>query len=74
MEPWFHEGCLKHYQRKQAKLQWFQDQNQINGDNINNVRHEASRYFTNKKKKHLKDKINELATHSKNKNIRHVEE
>jgi hypothetical protein len=34
------------------------------------LRHEASRYFRNKKREHLKDKINELATNSKNKNIR----
>jgi hypothetical protein len=29
-----------------------------------------SRYFRNKKGEYLKDKINELATNSKNKNIR----
>jgi hypothetical protein len=34
------------------------------------VRCEACRYFRNKKKEYLKDKINELATNSKNKNIR----
>jgi hypothetical protein len=34
------------------------------------VRREASRYFRNKKREYLKDKINELATNSKNKNIR----
>jgi hypothetical protein len=38
--------------------------NEINGDNLNNVRYEASRQFRNK------NKINELATNSKNKNIR----
>jgi hypothetical protein len=31
---------------------------------------EASRHFKNKKREYLKDKINELATNSKNKNIR----
>jgi hypothetical protein len=41
----------------------------MNGDNLRIVRHEASRYFRNKKKEYLKDKINELATSSKNKNI-----
>jgi hypothetical protein len=51
-------------------LQWLQDQSEINGDNLNNVRGEASRYFKNKKRKCLKDKINELAMNSKNKNIR----
>jgi hypothetical protein len=39
-------------------------------DNLNNVRCEASRNFKNKKREHLKVKINELATNSKNKNIR----
>jgi hypothetical protein len=56
-------------QRKQAKLQWLQDPSEINGDNLNNVRREASRHFGNKKRKYVKDKINEPATNSKNKNI-----
>jgi hypothetical protein len=47
-----------------------QDPSQINGDNLNNVRREASRHFWNKKREYLKDKINELAANSKNKNIR----
>jgi hypothetical protein len=51
-------------------LQWLQALSEINGDNLNNVRCEASRYFRNRKGEHLKDKINELATYSKNKNIR----
>jgi hypothetical protein len=55
---------------KQAKLQWLRDQSEINGDNLNNGRREANRYFRNKKREYLKDKINELATNSKNKNIR----
>jgi hypothetical protein len=38
-----------HYQRKEAKLQWLQDPSEINGDNLNNVRREAGRYFRNKK-------------------------
>jgi hypothetical protein len=49
-KPWFDEGCFKLLdQRKRAKLQWLQDPSEINGDNLNNVRHEASRYFKNKK-------------------------
>jgi hypothetical protein len=56
--------------REQAKLQWLQDPSEINGDNLNNARCEASRHFRNKKREYLKDKINELATNSKNKNIR----
>jgi hypothetical protein len=51
-------------------LQWLQDPSEINGENLNNVRREASRYFRNKKREYLKDKINELATNSKKKNIR----
>jgi hypothetical protein len=53
-----------------AKLQWLQDPSEINGDNLNNVRYEASRHFRNKKREYLEDKINELAMNSKNKNIR----
>jgi hypothetical protein len=61
-KPWFDEGCSELLnQRKQAKLQWLQDQDEINGDNLNNVRHETSRHFRNKKREYLKDKINELA-------------
>jgi hypothetical protein len=37
---------------------------------LNNVRHEDSRHYRNKKGEYQKDKINELATNSKNKNIR----
>jgi hypothetical protein len=31
-------------QRKQAKMQWIQDPNQSNIDDMNNVRRDASRY------------------------------
>jgi hypothetical protein len=51
-------------------MQWLQNPNQSNVDNLNNVRSEASRHFRNKKKEYLKAKINELETNSKNKNIR----
>jgi hypothetical protein len=34
------------------------------------LRRETSRLFKNKKREHLKDKINELETNNKNKNIR----
>jgi hypothetical protein len=37
---------------------------------IVNIRREASRHFRNKKRDYLKDIINELVTHNKNKNIR----
>jgi hypothetical protein len=42
----------------------------MNGDNMNNVRREASRHIRNIHRDYLKDKINELATNSKNQNIR----
>ena len=52
-------------------MQWVQDQNQSNVDNLNNVRREASRHSRNKKKEYLKAKIEELETNSKiKKNIR----
>jgi hypothetical protein len=64
-KPWFDEAYSELLdQRKQAKLQWLHDPSEINGENLNNVRHE------NKKREYLYDKINELATNSKNKNIR----
>jgi hypothetical protein len=41
-KPWF-EGCSKLAdQRKEAKLQWVHDPSEINGDNLNNARCEAS--------------------------------
>jgi hypothetical protein len=67
-KPWFDEGCsILSDQSKQTKLQWIQDPSEINGSNLNNVRREANRYF---RREYLKNKINELATNSKNKNIR----
>jgi hypothetical protein len=43
-----------------------QDPSEINEGNLNNVRHEASRHFRNKKREYLKQRINELATNGKN--------
>jgi hypothetical protein len=57
-------------QRKQAKLQRLQDPSEANDDNLSDVRREASRYFRNKKRQYLKDKIKELATNSMRMNIR----
>jgi hypothetical protein len=53
-------------------LQWLQDTSEVNRDDLNNVRCEASRHFRNNKREYLKDRINELATNSKNKNIRNL--
>jgi hypothetical protein len=47
-------------------MEWLQDLNQSNLDNLNKARHEASRHFRNKKREYLKAKINELETNSKN--------
>ncbi|PNF37844.1 hypothetical protein B7P43_G08371, partial [Cryptotermes secundus] len=72
-KPWFDEGCSKLLDhRKQAKLQWLQDPSELNGNNLNNIRRETSRHFRNKKRDYLKDKIDELAMNSKNKNIREL--
>jgi hypothetical protein len=49
---------------------WLQDPSEMNGDNLDNIRSETSRLFRNKKRDCLKDKIDELARNSKNKNIR----
>jgi hypothetical protein len=55
-KPWFDEGCSKLLnQRKQAKLQWIQDSNEINGDSLNNVRCKATRNFMNKKQEYVKE-------------------
>jgi hypothetical protein len=43
-KPWFDGECSKLIdQRKQAKLQWLQDPNQINGDNFQNLREHLGR-------------------------------
>jgi hypothetical protein len=67
-KPWFDKervGFLD--QRKQAKMQWIQDPSRSNADNLNKVRRDASRHFSNKKKAYLKAKIEELETNSKSK-------
>jgi hypothetical protein len=70
-EPWFDDECSNLIdQRKQAKLQWFQNPNQINGENLQNIRRETNRIFRNKKREYLRGKINELETNNKKKNIR----
>jgi hypothetical protein len=55
--------------RKQAKMQWLQDPNQSNVGNLNNVGHEASILYRNKKKEYLEAEIDELETNSRIKNI-----
>ena len=47
---WFDAECLHILdQRKRAKMNWLQDPNQRNIDNLNKVRREGSRHFKNKK-------------------------
>jgi hypothetical protein len=53
-------------------LQWLQNSSEINGDNLNTVKRETSRYFRNKKREYLKDKIDELAMNSKKNNTREM--
>jgi hypothetical protein len=69
-KPWFDDECSKLIdQWKQAKLQWLQNPNQINGDNLKNLRRETSRTFRNKKREYMKGKINELETNNKTKTL-----
>jgi hypothetical protein len=66
--PRFDEECSKLLDlRKKATVQCLQDLRQINGDNQNNVRHEAKRHFRDKKREYLKAKIINLQTTNKNK-------
>ena len=59
-KPWFDEEYLGFLdQRKQAKIQWLQNPNQSNVDNLNNVKCEASRHFRNIRK-YTKAKIDDL--------------
>jgi hypothetical protein len=61
LKPWFDDECSKLIdQWKQTKLQWLQNPNQTNRDNLQNLRHETSKILRNKKRECLKGKINEL--------------
>jgi hypothetical protein len=69
-KSWFDEKCSKLVdRRKQVKLQWLQNSVEASEDNLSTERRDASRHFRNKKREYLKDKINELESDSKNKNI-----
>jgi len=60
-DPWCDEECLGFLdQRNHAKMRWLQDPQQSNLYNLKNVRREASKHFSNKKKEYLKAKIDEL--------------
>jgi hypothetical protein len=49
-----------------------QDPGEVNEDYLTNVKRETSRHFRNKKREYFKDKINELESNNKNKNIRNL--
>jgi hypothetical protein len=49
-----------------------QNPSQINGDSLQNLRRKTSITFGKKKREYFKDKINDLETNNKNKNIRHM--
>jgi hypothetical protein len=52
-KPWYDEECVGILdQRKQPEIQWIQDPNQSNVDNMNKVRRDASRHFR-KKRRHI---------------------
>jgi hypothetical protein len=69
-KTWFDEGYSNLLcQRKQAKLQWLQHPSPINGNNLNKVKCGALKTFQEKWREYLKDKINFLLTHNKNRKI-----
>jgi len=51
-------------------MQWIQDPSQSNVDALNNVRHEVSTHFRNKKEAYLRAKFEELKTKSKIQKLR----
>ena len=65
-KPWFDEERLRFLdQRKQDKMQWLQEQNQSDIDNLNNAMRETSKHFRNKKRYlYLKANIYQLETNS----------
>jgi hypothetical protein len=44
----------------------------VNEDNLSDVRRKVSKHFRKKEREYLKNKINELGSNSKNKNIRDI--
>ena len=44
--------------RKQAKLNWLQEPNEVNLENMGSIKQETSRVLKNKKIENLKEKIN----------------
>ncbi|KAJ4430976.1 hypothetical protein ANN_19569 [Periplaneta americana] len=70
-KPWFDEDCCMVVERrKQGNFKFLQDPVEEKRDNYFNERREASRTLRNKERGYLKEKLNEVETNSKNKNIR----
>jgi hypothetical protein len=69
-KPWFVEGCSK--ETSQVAVDTSSKQNKF--ESLNNIRCVASKHFKKEERKYLKYKISELATNSKNKNIRDIYE
>jgi hypothetical protein len=60
-KPWFDDECSKLIdQWKQTKLQWLQNPNQMNGENLKNLRSKTNRTFRNKNIRDLYRGINEF--------------
>jgi len=53
-------------------MQWLQDPNQSDVDNLNNVRREVNKHSRKRKKEYLRAKIDELEYTSNIKNIRDI--
>ena len=53
-------------------MQWLQDPNQKDVDNLNNLIREVNKYSRKRKKEYLRAKIDELENKSKIKNIRDI--
>ena len=69
-KPWFHEEFSRVLaQTKQDKMQWLQETIQNNKNNLNNVRHEVSRHFKNKKNEYLEAKVDEIETNTERSKI-----
>jgi hypothetical protein len=50
-KPWFDEGCSGLLgQREQSRLQWLQVPSEINGDNLINIRREATKSISRLKR------------------------
>jgi hypothetical protein len=56
--------------KETSQLQSLHDPGKINGDYVKSISRGASKHFRIRKREYQKGKINELATNSKNENMR----